>query len=1067
MVRKLCVALVLLSLAAALGGLWWFVRSSRDEGGGAALRSSSAPHVDAGAAELLVPVQPEVDSSSDADVSKVDVPRGSGALGARSVPTQRSVLRVVGVDGNPLAGIEVSFHVASTRRGQSILSGAAWRALEAELLADVDAMRSDAVGEVEVPAEYVARDGSWVVVASSGRRIVHRELSELLRDGGRVVCEEEAPCTVQVVGADLTPADGAEVWVTWTPSPSLGFDPPLARVALTGPDGKVRMAVPKETAVLRARGDGAASAPHVAAFPRAVQLALAPGFELLGTVRSDAGPAPLDGAQVQVAGYLPDDPHPILLAAAAVRDDGTFGPIRVPLSEGLDRIFAGVQFGSVAPRRSALGLPAPGARVLLDLDVSVGIESRVRAVDDATDEPIAGAEVRVMWEQSGVGSGSRFLTDVEGNGAYRVPDGMGWTVEVLSAGYGRWITAHQPTDGGWQQGVLVARLERAGAVRFAATLDGKPVPRYDVLFWHAAGRMSSQRVTVTPEDGWGRVEDLQAADWYGYLVADTGMSARLSFATRAGETTDVEVALAVYGSLLGDVRDGRTGEAIEGAWLGVGALQTHGGFWDWLTWSSERTPDGWIRLTTVPVGSSTVFAGAPGYEMTSTRVDIQPGVEEVVRWELAPTGGLHVQLEDASGPHPEGYRLLAHGEDFTGVAFDGEGRALLAALSPDRHIHFVTDQSDTRTQLVPEDAVAEGVAHVQTTSGQRLHLHIQGNPGQTYSERINFRVLYVDRRGQNVSINGLVPVGVILELAGIPADTAHIQLADGQSRLLLSEGLELTGEPVQRIDLKIPTARLRVRCVDPKGQPLGSVFVLPAQDVTRLSEGVITAPDGTAEILCSVGDRVLLVVRKNDQWELGAYRWVAIEDGEVDVEWVLDPSCSLVLEVRDGAIVLPAVDFVWRVPDSPMGLLRTRALNQVGFGVVGLQLGPYRLECVDSAIWFPPQIVEVGDVVGTLKVEARRRGGLEVEVRRGGVALVGIAVEIESLDADWHGERSLRRWMASGAVPSASLTTDATGKVHLRGLPHGRYRVRLNDPAGLLETRVDAGEDRAVKLDVP
>lgn len=1065
--RSSLVALALLSLAAAAGGLWWLVRSPRDDGAGAALGSTSAPHVDSGPVELLAARQPEVGSSPEAGGAKFDVPPGSAALGARSVPTQRSVLRIVGVDGSPLAGIEVSFHVAFTLHGQSIVSGAAWRALEAELLADVDPMRSDALGEVQAPAEYVARDGSWVLVASSGRRVVHRELSELLRDGGRVVCEEEAPCKVQVVGADLTPADGAEVWVTWTPSPSLGFDPPLARVALTGPDGTVRMAVPKETAVLRARGDGAASAPHVAAFPRAVQLALAPGFELLGTVRADADPAPLDGAQVQVAGYLPDGPHPIMLAAAAVRDDGTFGPIRVPLSEGLDRIFAGVQFGSVAPRRSALGLPAPGARVVLDLDVAVGIESRVRAVDAATDEPIAGAEVRVMWEQSGVWSGARFLTDAEGNGMYRVPDGMGWTVEVLAAGYGRWITAHQPTEGGGQHDVLVARLERAGAVRFAATLEGRPVPRYDVMLWHAAGGMPSQRVTVTAEDGWGRVEDLQAADWYGYLVADTGMSARLAFATRAGETTELEVGLVAYGSLLGDVRDGRTGAPIEGAWLGVGALQANGGFWDWLNWSGERTSEGWIRLASVPVGSSVVFAGGPGYEMSSARVHIQPGVEKVVRWDLAPTGGIQVQLEDASGLHPEGYRLLAHGEDFTGVAFDGEGRALLAALSSDRHIHFVTDQSDTRTQLVPEDAVAEGVAHVQTTSGQRLHLHIQGNPGQTYSERINFRVLYVDRRGQNVSINGLVPVGVILELAGIPADTAHIQLADGQSRLLLSEGLELTGEPVQRIDLKIPTARLRVRCVDPKGQPLGSVFVLPAQDVTRLSEGVITAPDGTAEILCAVGDRVLLVVRKNDQWELGAYRWVAVEDGEVEVEWVLDPSCSLALEVRDGATVLPAVDFVWRVPDSPMGLLRTRALNQGGFGVVGLQLGPYRLECVDSAIWFPPQIIEVGEVMGTVKVEARRRGGLEVEVRRDGVALVGVDVEVESLDADWHGERSVARWMAMGAVSSASLTTDGDGKVHLRGLPHGRYRVRVSEPAGLLETRVDAGEERAVTLDVP
>ncbi|MBI1379877.1 MAG: hypothetical protein GC161_02170 [Planctomycetaceae bacterium] len=957
--------------------------------------------------------------------------------------------------------------MASTRNGRSIVSGAAWRALEADLAPDVETLRSDSAGEVEVPAEYVVRENAWALVASAGRSVVLRQVSELLLDGGRVVCEDEAACRIQVVGADQSPVDGADVWVTWTPDPSLGFDPPLARAARTGLDGSVGMAVPKETAVLRARGNGAASAPHVAAFPRVVQLALAPGFELLGTVRSDAGPAPLEGAQVQVAGYTPASSLPILLAAAVVRGDGTFGPVRVPLTEGLNRIFAGVQFGSVAPRRTELSLPAPGARVVLDLELSVGLESRLRVVDDTSGEPIAGAEVRAMWQEAAGASGVRLLTDADGSGVYRVPDGVGWTVEVLAAGYGRWLTAQPPADKAEEQAVLVARMQRAGAVRFAATLDGKPVPSYDVLFWHASGSMTSQRVTVMAVDGWGLVDDLQSADWYGYIVADSGMSARVAFATRAGETTDVKVPLVAYGSMLGDVRDGRTGEPIDDAWLGVGALQTHGGFWDWLSWSGERTSEGWIRLASVPLGASVVFAGAPGYELTSKRVDVQPGGENVVRWDLAPTGGLHVQLEDASGLHPDGFRLLAHGEDYTGAPFDEGGRALLDALGPDRHIHFVTDQGDARMQVVPESVLSEGVAFVQTTRGQRLHLHIQGNPGQTYSERINFRVLYVDRRGQNVSINGLVPVGVILELAGIPSDTAHVQLADGRSRLLLSKGVEISGEPVQRIELKIPTARLSLRCVDPMGQPLSGVYVLSLQDIARINEGVLTTTDGTAEILCTVGDRLLLVVRNNTQQELGAYRWVTVEDEDVEVEWLFNPSLRLVLEAWDETTALPGTDFGWYVADSPMGVIRNRALDGGDFGVLGLQVNRYRLQCENPAIWFPPQIVDVGEVMGTVKVEARRRGGLEVEVRREGVPLVGVDVEIESLDADWHGERSVRRWMALGAVPSAALTTDGAGKVHLRGLPHGRYRVRVDEPAGLLETRIDPGEERAVTFDVP
>lgn len=294
-------------------------------------------------------------------------------------------------------------------------------------------------------------------------------------------------------------------------------------------------------------------------------------------------------------------------------------------------------------------------------------------------------------------------------------------------------------------------------------------------------------------------------------------------------------------------------------------------------------------------------------------------------------------------------------------------------------------------------------------------------------------------RGVADSPDGLV----VLKLP--PVSAAFLAVMDSSSRWLLERHVgpaEFEQDPYV-ITLGESSAEYRV--VDNAGRPIAaaSISSLTSGDTYRQWSTYRTDSDGRA-LLPDARD----VMVKHETAGLGAYFGLNESDRVAGVyELKLNAVGALEVLVRDGAFAVSGVE----VQLGQRGCWLTSPVTDASGVAKSLPLAAGRWDAKFELTGYWPARASVDFNRGSppLRLEVRRLADVAFEVRSASAAAVeGLRVEFESVE---FGERA-SEWLAKQRISAsdAGLRLDASGKLELRGLPHGRYRWSIVGAEGTL-----------------
>lgn len=1032
---------------------------------GAAEAASGSPTSAPWQAEARVAPPRGADSSASPSVEAL--PPATGAFSrAAAAPAPA---RVVVVDGalRPLAGAQLSLHRIEPHHAGPIADRERWLAAAAVEAALAQVHTSDVDGAVELPAG--ASGGDWLFATAHGKAATLVALADVLSRGALLVCADAPTATVRVRTVDRAPATGAMLRVAWIDPPSSGapapsdLEPALVRELELDAAAAVVLAggAPRRW-IAAHRGDERA-VPFAGEVPADLELVLGPSYTLDGAVYA------LDGAGDTRSGARSRGSHVLVraldgmsgvaLAAAAVGADGHFGPLRVPLVAGNEQPehLAYLALGRLAAQQQSLGAPLPGDRRSLHFDAQPGVEAAF-VVLGADGAPLGAADIFAGWSDALGEQGARNTTDPFGEARLVLPEGLPVELVVRADGYADFNQTLEPLAAHSGGPMRTVRLTWGGALRLRARLAGVSIPEFELWLWTRDSNAAQEsRWPTTGADGFARIDGLHPGPWSAWVVAPDGASARVDVDVAAGETRVVDVELRPARRITGRVLARTDRRPVPGAVVGVEVLARGDVALGWLAVSAPADPDGHFELFPVPAQAQRLIAAANGHATLAQPLGagavfdppsgiellLEPAAELRVRLDAQPDGG--------AKPVLDGYRLLRDIGDTVGIAFDHAGRARLDALAGTLQIASLTRLGDVRVQTIDFDPLEHPEAVLAVAPGRTLELHLLHTESLPPSgEPLDWRLVYTDPGGHVVTQFARAPAGVVFAVERMPADEVEIHVQDATGGLIVRKRVALDG--VRSVELEPAPLVLDVMLLDLDGEPLGGLDLwLHGSALNGAGAASLTVDgSGRARVRMSPGDVLRAVLRDvlRDVLLGGAQPRVtgvveiaaaAARAGVIELR--LDPARHVELAVRDGDLALDGRAFYLQDESGALLVGAVAPLPSGGFGFRGLQPGRYRLTAAPDGPWYEPRTLDLGPGVRRIDAEARRRGGLVLDVRSPTGPAAGAAVALESLDAVWGGRTAVWAWMELGAVPRRPLVADGDGVVRLVGLPHGRYRV--------------------------
>lgn len=1040
-------AILILALAGIGVLLWrWSARGTPapDASGEVALEADPGPLAEQQATERNAPEEGAIERES--------LPPGQREL----VPDSKASLRgkVITLDGAPVPGALVSWLAQQEEdtEGTPAWPGASWGAAARHTVV----RRTEADGSFEF-----ARDAAGPLPYGSVLLAQHPEYFQGGHDLGvepeawpaevRIRLEPAEPIDVRVVDGDEQGQADVTVFHAGVPRRPSAGEPPLAsherflfQQALTDASGHARLAPFRgEQAFWAERGEEA-SVPWQGPRPKHVTLRLGASFTIGGTLALPDWASFDEEWEGERRILVSAQEGNLWRPVARLRDvaAGSWGPLRVPL--GVAKAYTVRLEGiPITPIEETFAAPAPGSHRRIDFAAELEAYCYLLVMDEA-EQPIPTARAVAWWGDPSLSLPPTVPQHVEG--AARA-DGF-----LFLGGLPMGKVRYQVSAPGYSfvEGIIEPGshfpvvLVRGGRVEGRCRRAGKPVRDFEIVYWrNGPSHQRRSRSFFDREDGAFTLDDLTPGEW---SVSATSPGSPLgrpaTVRIEAEGVAELELELGVPLAGGGRVLAGNSDEPVAGARV---QPYSSGGVERCFPWGPPAitAEDGGFVLEAFVPGTNYLSVEAAGYGSTETKAFAE--------------GQDFLDFGDIRLFEPRSFELRLLGlEELHGLSpLDLRATTMKSAVLPPTH--FRADGT------LRYEAVPPGILWLFITTPDenwaRLHLHLEPGKDWRFDYKIagekRLRVIALDEHGKPVppattigvlaqEVNGVFVMRSkytpgekgIVEFEGLRANEAQVWIAAERSAPAASRDVTLVEGVVTEVTLRLGEAPLRLRVVDPEGQPMAGVWAS-----VRSLEGnqIIGRDDTDSEGWASIRGLPRGMARLDLAHGIAGRRDDLLFDaGQDEQVFVLDARSSLELRLLDGSVPLAGVA-VRLETSGAYALSDPRSTDEHGvtrFGPLGE--GAYGFGCRRADCWPLYRKLEVGPKdQGVHELQMRRLAGLELVLRdANGTPIAAAEVELRSLEFGVE----VAEWVRADRVTAPQgLRTNALGVLRLEGLPRGQY----------------------------
>jgi len=837
----------------------------------------------------------------------------------------------------------------------------------------------------------------------------------------------------------------------------------LRRETLTDAQGRASLASLDRAQIVDATLGISRCIPWKGTAPDSVHLRWVSTFTWSGRVEAESPLLELANSRVEVRAIVGS--RGTWLGVTEVRADGTFGPTSSP-APACDSLEFGLEGSTFVPTVVLHAPPNPAEHVQLVLVAKHGFRFPV-TVTNRQGDPLVGAEVSWSWAVGETWKWAVHATDDTGTAVLpAAPAGGLWLLAEKSGYVGFKLAMEVWSDVSPTYPVV---LDRGAVLRGKVTSAGLPVTDFSIVHRAALGYSDTTTVDfLNRKDGTYVIEGVPVGERSCFAVGE--FLPRSSAQTIVlSPTVDSELSfdLRPGGVAQGVVRHALTGEPIENASIGL-----------WVTEGRVRTRPFGARVGTDALGRfevgglaigelSTIEVTHPGHASTLLlATGVAEGALDVGVIALAAEQSLRVVLRVPMDDDPTAWTATLWGRNIPVtlpfprdgvVQFDG-----LSLLSYDVDVSRGIERADSKNILIRPDAPRDLVFDL--TRGVSFLVEIDTGRESVDLGSCQLRI-YSGSNGKDAGhVRGLpIPGDGIVRVAAIEGSPLELRVENQRSEALGS--LRIRPELVQdrTVRLALDVENRAVRMVDPTGAPLQglSVGVAPSGGGWRFtyttdSDGLVRFP-GSDETGAD-----LHVFRAGGGG--GVIRGVVLSTEPEEVTYA--ESGRIAIRLLDGSDPLAGVS-VWLWDGFGLGVgFEPIATDLDGrAGRAGFMEQGFEAEIDQPGLWPRRQsIVASGSGVEQV-VQVRRRGSVVLHAKRGGLALAGVVLRVESEEF----ATSVDPWIADGRVTASDArgATDDQGRLRLDGLPRGTYRWSITlDEGATIGGRFDVEPHRRVDVDV-
>lgn len=786
---------------------------------------------------------------------------------------------------------------------------------------------------------------------------------------------------------------------------------------------------------LRARAGGQCSPPWWGTLEEAggrVTLRLEKALQVSATVHGGER----EGLELAVRG--PGAEWNETVEVLSVPREGRLRPRPVPWL-GLGEYHFRLQGPGIVPQHVSRELENTLDPVRLEFELREGLRVGF-LLQDQEEQPLAGVRVHLIWSTEAGWVRDVRTSDSDGRAVFDAcPPARHW-VRAYADGYVNEL--HGSFDIFEELGDdVVLTLRRAATLQGRVTRQGEPVERFTLVHWPKATDQRARQPFSGQEDGRFELATLPPGEVQLFAVEPDGACSSVAdLVLREGEAEEVELTIEEPARCSGTVLDSGTGLPLAGAtiqpwaaWKGA-PLESAGT-------SATTGQAGRFQDLTVPNAEAVLHVQAEGYGDRWISMD---GESDLGSIGLTRVRDLQVQLVAPAGTDFGDYKVGSSKAVSTqAVPVDGRGRATLRMRSGGHcgvHVYVPgSSRIDAYLELVPDEPWEVRVP-VETGVQVRTRLRWQGSREERPETLWMFAYFTAEDGTPYTQVHRIADDDTST-FACAAGTRALFSVTDDDGRRYGSRSAELdTGTEWIEVDASPDwTSRLAITGGD--GDPLSFAVVVlrpaggtPHQALTEIADERGEVPVG------HFGGKDFEVAVGDAQGWLAPWQTVPWEDEELlHLNLEGDAAVTVRLNGADGPV--GGVPVRLRVPGRSQlnTLVSSDAEGLARFGF--LEASSYQLAVQGDGWWPVRQTVTASLNPSVLEVPMRRRGGLVFRVRRDGLPVQGVQLELKSLE---EGD-DLSVWITSGEVQlgDTGLTTDVKGEVRLLGAPEGSYRWSL------------------------